>query len=264
MCIRDRDPWARVADDRLLAALRGKDVLVVFVESYGRTALEDQAGSAALRAQLDAGSTRLSAAGWSARSAWLTSPTFAGISWLAHSTLQSGTWVDTQRRYDALLATDRVTLSSAFADAGWRTVAVVPSNEKPWPEGQAFYGYDHVYDESNMGYAGRRFGYATMPDQYTLSALQRLELADRTTEGLAFLRVGNRQSMRTTSDARSHRRSVQSLGVQRPEDLHESLVLGAQDLDGVHALLAEVHAPRLRVQLPLVRPEVVPECQLPG
>lgn len=172
-----QDPWARVADDRLLAALRGKDVLVVFVESYGRTALEDQAGSAALRAQLDAGSTRLSTAGWSARSAWLTSPTFAGISWLAHSTLQSGTWVDTQRRYDALLATDRVTLSSAFADAGWRTVAVVPSNEKPWPEGQAFYGYDHVYDESNMGYAGRRFGYATMPDQYTLDAFRRAELA---------------------------------------------------------------------------------------
>lgn len=171
------DPWAQVPSDRLLSALRGKDVLVVFVESYGRTALEDQAGSAGLRAQLDAGTAQLGAAGWSARSAWLTSPTFAGISWLAHSTLQSGLWVDTQRRYDALLTTRRLTLASAFAAAGWRTVAVVPSNERPWPEGQQFYGYEHVYDEHNSGYAGQRFGYATMPDQYTLEAFRRTELA---------------------------------------------------------------------------------------
>ena len=171
-----QDPWARVPSDQLLASLRGKDVLVVFVESYGRTALEDQTGSADLRAQLDGATTQLASGGYSSRSAWLTSPTFAGISWLAHSTLQSGTWVDTQRRYDALLSTRRLTLASAFAQSGWRTVAVVPSNEKPWPEGQAFYGYEHVYDEHNSGYAGPRFGYATMPDQYTLDAFRRREL----------------------------------------------------------------------------------------
>ena len=34
------------------------------------------------------------AAGFSARSGWLTSSTFGGASWLAHATLQSGTWVN--------------------------------------------------------------------------------------------------------------------------------------------------------------------------
>ena len=38
-----------------------------------------------------------------ARSAWLTSPTFGAASWLAHATLQSGLWVDSQQRYDQLL-----------------------------------------------------------------------------------------------------------------------------------------------------------------
>ena len=81
------------------------------------------------------GTTQLQAAGFSARSGFLTSPTFGGISWLAHSTLQSGLWVDTQRRYDELVETDRFTLSQAFERAGWRTVGIVPSNDRDWPEG---------------------------------------------------------------------------------------------------------------------------------
>jgi len=125
---------------------------------------------------LDAGTHRLGAAGFSSRSAFLTSPTFGGISWLAHSTLQSGLWIDNQQRYDELVATDRCTLSDAFKRAGWRTVGDVPSNERDWPEGTSFYHYDKIYDDRNVGYLGPKFSYASMPDQYILSAFQRLEL----------------------------------------------------------------------------------------
>ena len=55
-------------------------------------------------AVLDRGTAQLRAAGFSSRSAFLTSPTFGGLSWLAHSTLQSGVQVDGQRRYDQLVA----------------------------------------------------------------------------------------------------------------------------------------------------------------
>jgi hypothetical protein len=48
----------------------------------------------------------------------LTSPTFGGISWLAHSTLQSGLWIDNQQRYNQLVASNRFTLSDAFKQAG--------------------------------------------------------------------------------------------------------------------------------------------------
>jgi hypothetical protein len=169
------DPLAASPPDRLLTGLRGKDVLLVFVESYGRVALEGPAASGA-GAVLDAGTRRLRAAGFDSRSAFLTSPTFGGISWLAHSTLQSGLWVDSQQRYGVLMDSHRSTLSSAFRRAGWRTVSDVPANTRPWPQG-AFYGYDHFYDARNVGYAGPRFGYPTMPDQYTLDAFHRLELA---------------------------------------------------------------------------------------
>lgn len=158
----------------LFAALRGKDVLVVFVESYGRVAAQ---GSPVVTEALAGGMSRLAALGFSARSGWLTSPTFGGISWLAHSSLQSGLWVDSQQRYDQLLDSERLTLTSAFQAGGWRTVSVAPANHRDWPEGLAFYGYDAELNAANLGYHGPAFGYAPMPDQFTLAAFDRLELS---------------------------------------------------------------------------------------
>ncbi|TDW66335.1 CDP-alcohol phosphatidyltransferase family protein [Kribbella pratensis] len=167
-----QDPFRNTPGSDLLTGLRGKDVLLVFVESYGRTALD----SPAVGSALVAGDRRLQQAGFSSRSGFLTSPTFGGISWLAHSTLQSGLWVNNQQRYDHLVTLDRVTLADAFGRAGWRTVADVPSNNEDWSVAKSYYHYDTVYDRRNVGYAGPSFSYASMPDQYTLAAFQRLEL----------------------------------------------------------------------------------------
>jgi hypothetical protein len=158
-----------------LSVLRGKDVLVVVVESYGRVALEGDA-SAPVRRLLDDSTARLAAAGFGARSAFLTSPTFGGSSWLAHATLGSGLQVADQGSYDRLLTSERTTLSSAFARRGWHTVAVLPSTRGSWPEGRTFYRFGRVYGRSDLGYAGPAFGFSAMPDQYTLAALDRLEL----------------------------------------------------------------------------------------
>ena len=174
-----QDPLRDTPAEQLLTGLRGKDVLIAFVESYGRVAVQDSAFSPGVNAVLDAGTSRLAAAGFCSRSAFLTSPTFGGISWLAHATLQSGLWIDNQLRYDRLMASDRSTLAAAFQRAGWRTVSDAPSNEQDWPEATSFYHYDKTYDARNVGYAGPKFSYASMPDQYTLAALRRLELARR-------------------------------------------------------------------------------------
>jgi phosphatidylglycerophosphate synthase len=159
-----------------LSALAGKDVVLAFVESYGRVAV-DGPESAGVRTLLDSGTARLRRLGYTASSGWLTSPTFGGSSWLAHSTFQSGLTVGDQVRYDRLLASPRTTLSSAFSRAGWRTVAVLPSTRGPWPEGRRFYGFDRIYSSTDLGYNGPAFGFSAMPDQYTLSAFDRLELA---------------------------------------------------------------------------------------
>jgi hypothetical protein len=157
--------------------MRGKDVLLTFVESYGRSAVQDLPTSPRLRAQLDAATHRLRADGYSSRSAFLTSPTFGGFSWLAHATMQSGLWIDTEQRHEELLESDRMTLSKAFRRAGWQTYAVQPSNRTDWPEGKAFYKFDKMFDRRNITYHGPRFGWSVVPDQYVLSSLQQRVLA---------------------------------------------------------------------------------------
>jgi len=173
------DRFRATPGHRLLTGLRGKDVLLVFVESYGRVAVEGSSFSSRIGTVLDQGTAQLRAAGFSSRSAFLTSPTFGGLSWLAHSTLQSGIRVDGQRRYDQLVRNNRLTLTRAFKRAGWRTVADMPANRRAWPQGSTFYHYDKIYDRRNLGYRGPSFGLPPMPDQYALLALHRLELAER-------------------------------------------------------------------------------------
>jgi phosphatidylglycerophosphate synthase len=174
-----QDRFRDTPGNRLLPGLRGKDVLLVFVESYGRVAVQDSSFSPAVDAVLHQGTAQLRARGFSARSAFLTSPTFGGLSWLAHSTMQSGIQVDGQRRYDQLVQASRLTLTRAFKRAGWRAVGVMPANHRAWPEGFGFYHYDAIYDRRNLGYRGPDFGLPPMPDQYTFLALQRRELGKR-------------------------------------------------------------------------------------
>jgi phosphatidylglycerophosphate synthase len=174
--IRSPDPEASVPASDLLTGLRGKDVIIDFVESYGQAAVQGASFTRGVDAVLRRSSASLARAGWSTRSAWLTSPGFGGVSQLAHSTLQSGLWVNTELRYGELVASHRFTLSDAFDKAGWRTVGDSPEDDPVWPPGTSFYHYGKLYNRFNVGYRGPAFSYASMPDQYTYAEFQRNEL----------------------------------------------------------------------------------------
>lgn len=169
------DAYRDTSADRLLTGLRGKDVLFAFIESYGRVALADPKMAPRVGAVLADGTERLRDAGFSSRSAYLTSPTTGAQSWLAHATFLSGLWIDNQQRHRTLTSSDRLTLTRAFRRTGsWRTVGIMPGVTRPWPEGR-FYGLDHVHDSRELGYRGPKFSWTPVPDQYSLSAFQRLE-----------------------------------------------------------------------------------------
>ncbi len=154
-------------------ALDGLDVIVLFVESYGRSFVDDErfAGIAAKRyMEMD---QQLDNADLHVRSGWLDSPVRGGRSWLAHATLSSGLSLTNHARFDRLITSERVPLWSLFRHAGWQSTVLLPVAKAPWVEG-AWYDVDQFLDSSSMQYQGVGFGYVTMPDQYTLSAFERM------------------------------------------------------------------------------------------
>jgi phosphatidylglycerophosphate synthase len=172
------DPEASVRASDLLTGLRGKDVIIAFVESYGQVSIQGTRFAPGIDAFLRRANASLARGGWSAQSAWVTAPGYGGISQEAHSTLQAGLWVNSRQRYSELVSSSRFTLSDAFDKAGWRTVNDSPAtDDQSFSAGTSFFHYGQLYDRTNVGYHGPTFGYAPMPDQYILAAFQRLELA---------------------------------------------------------------------------------------
>ncbi|MFJ6069273.1 CDP-alcohol phosphatidyltransferase [Streptomyces sp. NPDC093065] len=169
------DRFGATPGAQLVPDLRGKDMVFTFIESYGRSAIEDPVMAPGVGRTLDASTGALAKAGFHARSGWLTSATYGGSSWLGHSTFLSGLWVDNQQRYRTVTAGDHLTLTKAFQKTGdWDTVGIMPGVQKAWPEAD-WHGLDKVYDAFDMGYRGPKFSWSTMPDQYALEAFQRLE-----------------------------------------------------------------------------------------
>lgn len=159
----------------LFRAVKGKDIVLIFFESYGRSAVEDARYSEVTLPRLSTVQKQIEAAGLHAASGWVTSPTVGGISWLAHGTLLSGLWVDSQARYDRLMISHQPSLNRLFAQAGWQSVAVMPAITMAWPESD-YFGYDQILSASGLEYRGKPFNWVTMPDQYTLSAFDRLAI----------------------------------------------------------------------------------------
>ncbi|MFF8428453.1 sulfatase-like hydrolase/transferase [Streptomyces sp. NPDC016566] len=166
------DAFGNTPASQLVPDLRGKDMIFTFIESYGRSAIEDPIMAPGVDSTLDARTKAIAKAGYHAKSGWLTSATYGGSSWLGHSTTLSGLWINNQQRYRTVMASDHLSLTKAFKKTGaWNTVGVMPGVQKAWPE-QSFYGLDKVYNAFELGYKGPKFSWSTMPDQYALEQFQ--------------------------------------------------------------------------------------------
>ena len=170
----ESDPFAQAPG--LLDRLTGREVILTFVESYGRTSFDTPLYADTHLPSLRAAETALTASGFALRSGWLTSPIMGGQSWLAHGTLVSGLRIDNQIRYGAMLASPRRTLLEIARDAGYLTTGVMPAITLSWPEGPML-GLQRIFAAADLGYRGRPYNWVTMPDQFTLTALDRIRAA---------------------------------------------------------------------------------------
>ncbi|ABD53221.1 hypothetical protein [Jannaschia sp. CCS1] len=150
-----------------------RDVLIIYVESYGRTSFDTLFYADLHRETLATYQARLGDLGLSMQSGFLASPTHGGQSWLAHSTVANGMWIDNQVRYAAALSSGRETLFHHAANAGLRTATVMPQITLDWPEALVM-GFEEILTFDDLGYEGLPFNWVTTPDQFTLAALDRL------------------------------------------------------------------------------------------
>ncbi|MFE0511175.1 CDP-alcohol phosphatidyltransferase [Streptomyces sp. NPDC058964] len=177
------DKFGNTPPAQLVPGLRGKDMIFTFIESYGRSAIEDPIEAPGVDSTLDERTAALAKAGFHAKSGWLTSATYGGSSWLGHSTTLSGLWISNQQRYRTVMASDHLSLTKVFKKTGaWDTVGVMPGVQKGWPE-QKYYGLDKVYNAFQVGYKGPKFSWSTMPDQYALEQFQQRVHSKKRTDG---------------------------------------------------------------------------------
>jgi hypothetical protein len=159
-----------------LKALQGRNVLLVFVESYGAITLTDPALAESLNAVRSRFEESARKAGYHVYSSLLNSPITGGGSWMAHATLTTGVRIDMQPLYDVLLTTEASTLGRFFRNLGHRTVVAMPRIQQPWPEG-AFFSFDTVLNDAAFAYAGMRFSWESIPDQFVLETVHAREIA---------------------------------------------------------------------------------------
>jgi len=162
--------------DSDLALVKGADVLLVFLESYGAVSYDQPVFNRLLapsRGQLEAA---IRATGRDVVSTFVESPTFGGNSWLAHLSLLSGVEVRDPNTNAALMTQKRDTVVTAFSRHGYRTVALMPGLWQRWPEG-AFYGFDDIYGGERLDYHGPQFGWWSMSDQFAFAKVDALEVS---------------------------------------------------------------------------------------
>ncbi len=162
------------------------DVLLVFAESYGMASFDQTRQAVELAAARTALDEAIHTGGRAVVSARVTAPTFGGASWLSHAALLAGVDTRDPGDHDLLLTSDRPTLVRHFKRQGYRTVGWMPGLKRPWPEG-AFYGFDRLAKDADLGYTGADFGYWRIPDQAALALLHMQELTPDPTRAPRFV-----------------------------------------------------------------------------
>ncbi len=158
-----------------LSRLRGKNVLLFLVESYGQTVFDKPAFARTTADTFARFERDLGARGFGMASGGLDSPTYGGRSWLAHATLSTGVRTQNQLQHELVCAAKPKAIARFFHAAGYRTVLAQPGTTREWPKGE-FYGFDQKYFAWNFEYQGPSYAWATMPDQYVVDYVRRREL----------------------------------------------------------------------------------------
>jgi hypothetical protein len=178
---------SEAAANRAPAAVSPKPsrhIYLIVVESYGQVLFSGNRAFAGYGEFLATEGTKLAQAGYHMRSRFYTSPVFGSGSWMPDASLLCGVRIDNQKRFAALFESDLRCLPKRLAAAGYRTVLAASNTEQHEARFDRTWSFSHEYFKKDFNYAGPRFGWSFMPDQFVLDFVHRHEVAPRLQEPL--------------------------------------------------------------------------------
>jgi hypothetical protein len=151
------------------------DVHIYVIESYGEV-MRTLVSSGRWRALLMRLDTQVKANGWYTASGVAEAPVHGGRSWISDSSALTGLFVDSQSNYERVtaLAPSLLTMPSFFADRGYRTILVRPTDRaRPGILLQNRFAFEETVFFDDLHYTGPVLGWGHIPDQYTLHVAHR-------------------------------------------------------------------------------------------
>jgi hypothetical protein len=161
-----------------------RHIYLVVVESYGQVLFGNVPAFAGFGAFLATQGRALTDAGYHVRSRFVASPVFGSGSWMPDASLLCGVRIDNQKRFAALFESDLRCLPKRLAAAGYRTVLAAANTTQHEARFDRTWSFSREYFKDDFAYAGPRFGWSFMPDQFVLDFVHRHEVAPRAHEPL--------------------------------------------------------------------------------
>lgn len=158
---------------QVLAGLHGRDVHLIFLETYGAVVFDQADSAAATQATRKHLEEAILGSGRQVVSAFYKSPTIGGASDLAHLSVLSGIDLTDSRKHDVLLTTTRPTLLKVFQHEGYDVFGLYHSVAWDWVE-RVFYGFDVYLSGPDLGYQGPAFGFWKIPDQFAVARVEQM------------------------------------------------------------------------------------------
>lgn len=161
-----------------VTGLKGADVYVLFLESYGRAVLSSESSRAIFAEWSEDFTDQMQEAGFTAASRFMFPSIRGGQSLLAHAELLCGIEVENKRIFNMLLDSEQMALPMLFAKEGYETINVQPAMTIMWPASNLFFGFTRDRFRDSLPYDGPWFPWGFMPDQYALQLILDSEVSE--------------------------------------------------------------------------------------
>lgn len=148
--------------------LEDRDIHFFIVESYGHTLLSNPSHRRLIEPVYEELEQRLRRSGYHGYTGFLVSPAFGGRSWLADATMLTGTFIDTQHKYESVIESDARNLTHILGEAGYHRLLAAPGTYEADLDWRSFYEFDQYLFRYDFSYRGPFISFGAMPDQFLI------------------------------------------------------------------------------------------------